>query len=77
MEPPVDDSELIPGLLDDLGVRAGRSRGALQVPSGGGIIAKQHFRTAKVVIRMKKTRLFLQGGFDEFLPLRAIALFDG
>src|SRR6266566_4681188 len=72
----VDDSELIPGLLDDFGIGAGRGSGTLQTLSGGSVIAKQHFGAAKIVVRMKKSGLCPQGSFDELLALRTIAFFN-
>ncbi len=45
--------------------------------SGGGIVAKQHFRAAKIVVRMEQARLRSHCCLHEFLALCAIALLDG
>src|SRR6266852_6469177 len=50
---PVDDSELVPGLLDDFGIGTGRGSGPLEKPSSRSVIAKEHFGAAKVVVGMK------------------------
>src|SRR6267378_2438648 len=76
MKVTVDDAELIPGLLDDFGIGAGRGSGALQTLSGSGVIAKQHFGAPKIVVGMKKSGLCPQGGFDEFLALCPVAFFN-
>src|SRR6266852_3653039 len=57
MKASVDDSELIPSLLDDFGIGAGSGGGALKMPSGCGIIAKEHFRAAKIVVRVAESGL--------------------
>src|SRR5215467_8868289 len=53
-QPPVNDTELIPGLLDDVGIGSGRRRGPLQVLRGGGVVAEQHFGAAQIVIDVKE-----------------------
>src|SRR6266446_251757 len=49
MKVTVDDSELIPSLLDDFRIGTGRGSGKLQTLSGSGVIAKKHFSAAKIV----------------------------
>src|SRR6266480_4293778 len=77
MKVTVDDSELIPSLLDDFGIGAGRGRGTLQELRSGSVVAEEHFRTGPIVIGMKKSGLCLQCGFHELLALRAVSFFNG
>src|SRR5882724_10588394 len=77
MKAAVDDSELIPSLLDDFGIGARRRSGTLQALNSKGVIAEEHFGTAKIVVGMKEIGLRLQRSFDEFLALFAITFFNG
>src|SRR6266851_371623 len=77
MEATINDSELIPGLPDHFGVRTGGRGSSLETLSSGGIIAKQHFRAAEIVVHMEQARLLSQCCLDELLALWTIALFDG
>src|SRR5712691_7655987 len=77
MKAPVDDSELIPSLLDDVEVRTGRGGGVLQMLSCSSVIPKQHFSAAKIVVHVKQARFFTERCFDQLFPLGAVTLFNG
>src|SRR5713101_1628719 len=77
MKAPVDDSELIPSLLDDVEVRTGRGGGVLQMLSCSSVIPKQHFCAAKIVVHVKQARFFTERCFDQLFPLGAVTLFNG
>ena len=51
---PKNGSELIPRLLQDVGIGIGLC-GSLKVFKGGSIVAEQHFRAAQIVVGVPKT----------------------
>lgn len=72
VQPSVDDSQLIPGLLDYLGIRI-RGNRLLELFGGGRVISKAHLCPAQIVGGIFQSRALAQGGFDRGLALAGIA----
>ncbi len=74
MHPPVDDSQLVPSLLEGLGIGIRRNR-ALERPEGSRIISEFHLGATQVVIRLLKPRILFERRLDQGFSFSAVVAF--